>query len=100
MAGTIEVGPLVAGEVRRGAVATRRGLRVDGHAQVLSARPSRRPVAGLSPARDCSNGVYAGSQPGAGCTIEAATTSASRAGRQLTPAAPQALERGGITAAI
>lgn len=72
--GTMETPPFYALEVRNGALATRGGLHVNGHGQVLCALRPYDPIPGLYAAGNCSSGSVAGSYPGAGATIGAAMT--------------------------
>jgi len=72
--GTIEKPPFYALEVRSGALGTRGGLRVNGRAEVISARAPFDPIPGLYAAGNCCTGAPAGCYPGAGSTIGAAMT--------------------------
>jgi 3-oxosteroid 1-dehydrogenase len=69
--GPLEEGPFYAVEIASGALATRGGLRVNAHAQVLAAATGE-PMPGLYAAGNASDGVTPLSYPGAGATIGAA----------------------------
>jgi 3-oxosteroid 1-dehydrogenase len=72
--GTIERAPFYALEMRTGALATTGGLRVNEHAQVISANQPFAPIPGLYAVGNCSNGFVGNSYPGPGATIGAAMT--------------------------
>jgi 3-oxosteroid 1-dehydrogenase len=72
--GTLERPPFFAVEVKPGALATKGGLRVNGHGEVLSAAEPFEPIPGLYAAGNCSNAATAGAYPGPGCTLGAAMT--------------------------
>jgi 3-oxosteroid 1-dehydrogenase len=81
--GTIEKPPFYAIEMRSGALATTGGLRVNEHAQVLSANEPYGPIPGLYAVGNCSNGFVANSYPGPGATIGALMTFAYVAGKRV-----------------
>jgi 3-oxosteroid 1-dehydrogenase len=72
--GTLERAPFYALRIHAGALATRGGLRVNRHGQVLSALPGRGPIPGLYAAGNSSNAGPAMAYPGPGATIGAAMT--------------------------
>lgn len=71
--GTLENGPFYAVPVYSGALATRGGLRVNAHGEVLAALTGS-PIPGLYAAGNCTNGGPAGTYPGPGATLGAAMT--------------------------
>jgi 3-oxosteroid 1-dehydrogenase len=85
--GTLEVGPFYAVPLYSGALATKGGLRVNEHAEVLSAALPFAPIAGLYAAGNCSNAAVAGAYQGAGATLGAAMTFGYIAGRRVASAA-------------
>jgi 3-oxosteroid 1-dehydrogenase len=72
--GAIEQPPFHAIEMRSGALATTGGLRVNEHAQVLSAAEPYAPIPGLYAVGNVSNGFVANCYPGPGATIGAMMT--------------------------
>jgi 3-oxosteroid 1-dehydrogenase len=89
--GTLEQAPFYAIETRPGALATKGGLRVNADGQVLSAARPFAPIPGLYAAGNCSSGGFAGSYPGAGCTIGAAMTFGYLAGLHVASGAPDSV---------
>ena len=85
--GTIEVGPFYAAELRPGALATKGGLRINPHGQVLSAAGSGDPIPGLYAAGNCSSGGPPQAYPGGGATIGAGMTFGYLAGKHVAAAA-------------
>jgi 3-oxosteroid 1-dehydrogenase len=77
--GPLERPPFVALEVHPGAIGTKGGARVNGHAQVL--RVDGQPIPGLYAAGNVMAGVMGAGYPGAGSTIAAAMTFGWLAGR-------------------
>jgi 3-oxosteroid 1-dehydrogenase len=81
--GTLEQAPFYALRIHAGALATRGGLRVNRHGQVLSALPGKGPIPGLYAAGNSSNAGPAMSYPGPGATIGAAMTFGYIVGRRV-----------------
>jgi 3-oxosteroid 1-dehydrogenase len=88
--GTLAQPPFYAIEVIGAALATKGGLRVNGHGEVLSAAPPFAPIPGLYAAGNCSNASPAVSYPGPGSTIGAAITFGYIVARRIADASVQA----------
>lgn len=81
--GTVEEGPFFAVEVLPGALATKGGLRVNDHGEVLRSADGQ-PLPGLYATGNCSSAAIPDSYAGAGATIGAAMTFAYIIGQRLT----------------
>jgi 3-oxosteroid 1-dehydrogenase len=90
--GPLDSPPVYAVEIRPGAFDTKGGLRVNEHAQVISAADER-PIVGLYAAGNASSGAVPGAYPGPGATLGPALTFGYIAGRHAaSPAAVVASE--------
>jgi 3-oxosteroid 1-dehydrogenase len=97
--GPLEEPPFYALEIRSGALATRGGLRVNQHAEVLSAL-SGEPIPGLYAAGNSSNCATPWSYPGAGATIGAGMTYAYIAAQRMATGLADQVGSPGLTRAV
>lgn len=80
--GTLEVSPFHAVELRPGALGTKGGLRINRHAEVLSAATGA-PIPGLYAAGNCASSPTPGAYGGPGATLGAGLTFGYLAGHRL-----------------